>query len=173
MQESIENPEAPKAKEKVSGLTIGIGVLVAAAILLSLWFLFEPLQSRKGNTVQETVTLSVAPSEQEYAKKIEIGNIALSRAENFLHQEVTTLNGEVHNSGAEPVVGLSITTEFSDDMNQVVLRETRKILGNPEVALAPGERRSFEIAFEHVPNSWNMRTPVLRISSLQLPARKQ
>jgi hypothetical protein len=172
MQESIENPETPKAKEKVSGLTIGIGVLVAAAILLSLWFLFEPLESRKGNTVEETVTL-MAPSEQEYAKKIEIANIALSRAENFLHQEVTTLNGEVHNSGAEPVVGLSITTEFSDDMNQVVLRETRKILGNPEVALAPGERRSFEIAFEHVPTSWNRRIPVLRISSLQLPARKR
>src|ERR1700741_54078 len=141
MQESIENPETPKAKEKVSSLTIGIGVVMAVTILVSLWFLFEPLQRGKGNMVQETVALSMAPPEQEYAKKIEIGNVALSRAENFLHQEVTTVNGEVHNSGAEPVLGLSITTEFSDDLNQVVLRETRKILGNPEVALAPGEWR--------------------------------
>jgi hypothetical protein len=173
MQESFENPETPKTKEKVSPLTIGIGIVVAAAILVSLWFLFEPLQSQKGNIVQQTITLNMAPAEQEYAKKIEVGNIALSRAENFLHQEVTTLNGEVYNSGVEPVLGLSITTEFSDDMNQVVLRETRKVLGNPEVALAPGERRAFEIAFEHVPNSWNMRTPALRVSSLQLPARKK
>ena len=172
MQETFENPETPKGKPKTSAITIGTGVVVAAAILVSLWFLFEPLQSRKGNMVQETVVLNMIPAEQEYAKKIEIGKIALSRAENFLHQEVTTLSGEVYNAGTEPVLGLSITTEFSDDMNQVVLRETRKILGAPEVALAPGGRRAFEISFEHVPNSWNMRTPAVRVAYLQLPVKK-
>jgi hypothetical protein len=138
-----------------------------------LWFLFEPLKDRKTDVVQQTIVLNMAPSEQEYTKKIEIGKIVLGRAENFLHQEVTTMNGEVYNGGPQPVLGLSITTEFLDDMNQVVLRETRKVFGSPEAALAPGERRAFEISFEHVPNAWNMRVPSVRVSSLQLPDAKQ
>jgi hypothetical protein len=173
MQGIFQNPETHGSKTKVSPVTIGMAAVAGVAILLSLWFLFEPLQSQKGTSVQGTVILKLSPAEQEYAKKIEIGKIALSRAENFLHQEVTILNGEVYNGGTEPVLGLSLTTEFSDDMNQVVLRETRRVLGTPARALAPGERRAFEISFDHVPNAWNMQAPAVRVSSLQLPAVKQ
>lgn len=172
MQETFENPETPERKPKASPVTIAMGVVVAIAILLSLWFLFEPLQNRKA-TVRETVILKMSPAEQEYANKIEIGNIVMSRAENFLHQEVTTLAGEVHNGGNQPVLGLTLTAEFSDDMHQIVLRETRKVLGTPGMALAPGERRAFEISFDHVPNSWNMQAPVVRVALLQLPLQKE
>jgi len=68
---------------------------------------------------------------------------------------------------------LGLTTEFSDDMNQIVLRETRGVLGSPKGALAPGERRAFEISFDHVPNSWNMRAPGVRVSYLKLPSQEQ
>jgi hypothetical protein len=173
MQETFENPQSPDTKSKSSPVTLGMGVVVAAAILLSLWFLFEPLQSRKVNTVQETVIVKMSPAEQEYVKKIEIGNIAMSRAENFLHQEVTTLTGEIFNGGTEPVMGLTLTTEFSDDMHQIVLRETRRVLGSPGPALAPGERRAMEISFDRVPNSWNMQAPAVRVTQLQLPPQKQ
>jgi hypothetical protein len=173
MQETFENPELPHNKPKLSPLTVGMGLVVAVAILLSLWFLFEPLQSHKSNSVQESIVIKMSPFEQEYSKKIEVGKLAMSRAENFLHQEVTTLTGELYNGGTEPVLGLALTTEFVDDMNQIVLRESRMVLGSPAAPLAPGERRAFEISFDHVPNSWNMQTPAVRISHLQLPARKQ
>ncbi len=172
MQETFQKPETRESKPKASLVTIGMAAVVVVAILVSLWFLFEPLRGRKGPSKQETVSLIMSPAEQEYAKKIEIEKIALSRAENFLHQEVTILNGEVFNGGTEPVHGLSLTAEFSDDMNQVVLRETRRVLGTPEVALAPGERRAIEISLEHVPSTWNMLAPAVRVSYLQLPARK-
>jgi hypothetical protein len=175
MQETFQNPETPQSKPKASPVTIGMAVVVVAAILISLWFLFAPLQRRKGTVLKETVNLSpgMSAAELAYANKIEIGNIAMSRAENFLHQEVTTLTGELYNGGSEPVAGISLTTEFSDEMKQIVLRETRKVLGAPDAALAPGARRAFEISFEHVPHSWNMQAPTVRVSSLQLPARKQ
>jgi len=147
--------------------------VVAAAILVSLWFLFQPPQGRKTRFLQETVVLKMSPAEQEYAGKIEIGKIAMSRAENFLHQDVTTLTGELYNGATEPVLGLSLTTEFSDDMNQIVLRETRKVLGSPEAPLAPGERRAFEISFDHVPNAWNMQAPAVRVSYLVLNPKRQ
>ena len=173
MQETFENPELPSNKPKTSPATVGMAVAVAAAILVGFWFLFEPSQSRRGTARQQSVNVSMSPGEQDYAKKIEIGKIEMSRAENFLHQEVTTLNGEVYNGGTERVIGLGLTTEFSDDMNQIVLRETRGVLGSPKGALAPGERRAFEISFDHVPNSWNMRAPGVRVSYLKLPSQEQ
>ena len=173
MQETFENPETTENKSKISPVTIGMGIAVAAAILVTLWFLFEPFQSGKSVTMKETVVVKMSPAEQEYAKKIEIGNIAMSRAENFLHQEVTTLSGELFNGGTESVLSIVLTTEFSDDMNQIVLRETRKVLGTPAAALAPGERRAFEISFDHIPNSWNMRSPTVRVAHLQLSTQRQ
>jgi hypothetical protein len=173
MQGTFENPETPESKPKASPLTIGMGVVVTAAILISLWFLFEPLQNRNSSSVRETIKLEMNPAERDYSRKIEIGNIGMSRAENFLHQEVTTMAGELHNAGTQPVLSVTLTTEFSDDMNQIVLRETRKVLSTPAAALAPGERRSFEIAFDHIPTSWNKQTPSVRVAHLELPSLKQ
>jgi hypothetical protein len=172
MQEAFENPETPESKSKASTLTVGMGVVVAVAMLLSLWFLFEPLRSRKPSSVEQTVVVNMNPAEQEYAKKIVVGNIAMSRAENFLHQEVTTMAGELYNGGTEPVLTLTLTTEFSDDLNQIVLREKRSVLGAPAAALAPGEHRAFEISFDHVPQSWNRQSPTCRVSHLQLASQK-
>jgi hypothetical protein len=173
MQESFEHPETPERKSKTSPVTLGMGIVVALAILLSLWFLFAPLQNKKSTSVAETAGLKMNSAELEFSKKIEVGKIEMSRAENFLHQEVTTLGAELHNAGTQPVLSVTLTTEFSDDMNQIVLRETRKVLGPPAPALAPGERRAFEISFDHVPNSWNMREPVVRVTRLQLTPEKQ
>lgn len=171
MQDTLEDPETPQPKSKFSPITLAMGVLVAAAILLSLYFLFEPFR-QNAVSVQQSVTVNMNPSEQDYVNKIQISNIAMSRAENFIHQEVTTMSGEVYNSGQLPVVALSLTAEFSDDIRQVVLRETRPVLLNPKAPLKPGERRNFEISFDHVPGSWNMQTPAVHVSRLQLPASK-
>ncbi|MGB2632825.1 MAG: hypothetical protein WAM58_02700 [Candidatus Acidiferrum sp.] len=171
MQDKFENPETPETKSKASRLTVTTGALVTAAILLSFWFLFEPL-GRKSNATHEAAQLLMNPAEKEYTKNIEVGQIAMSRAENFLHQEVTTLTGELHNAGSKQVLGVSVTAEFSDDMSQIVLRETRSVLGSSGPPLAPGARRSFEISFEHIPNSWNMQAPSVRVSQLRLPTKQ-
>ena len=171
MQRALQDPEKPQRVEKRSPVTLIIGGVVALSILLSLWFLFHvPL--RGPATYQATVSLKMAPAEQAYLKNIRIEKIALSRAENFIHQEVTMLSGEVVNDGPEKILYLSLTVEFADSMNQIALRETRGVLGAPSAALSPGERRPFEISFDHVPASWNMQQPYVRASYLQVSHRK-
>jgi len=96
-----------------------------------------------------------------------IENIVLSRAENFLHQEITTLNGELVNGGDRALRGVEVTIEFSDELNQIALREARPILTPRSPSLGAGERRGFEVSFEHIPASWNMQQPAVRISGLQ------
>ena len=114
----------------------------------------------------------MSQAEQMYTISIQIENIALSRAENFVHQEVTILDADIVNAGQQSVAGLTVTVEFFDDMHQVVLRESRAILGTPSAALGPGQKRSFSISFDRVPSSWNLQQPSVQVTHLQLAAVK-
>lgn len=116
--------------------------------------------------------LTFGAAEQAYASKIEIQNLSLSRAENFLHQEVTVLSGDLTNRGERSLTALELTIEFFDELHQVVLRESRQVLSAPSQALASGEHRSFEISFEHIPSGWNMQQPSVHISGLQFAPAK-
>jgi hypothetical protein len=171
MQSPLQNPEKPEKEGRRSPVTLIIGGVVVLSIGLSLWFLFHvPLGGPA--TYQSTVNLKMTLAEQAYLKNIRIDKIALSRAENFIRQEVTILSGEVVNDGPENVQSLSLTVEFADSMNQIALRETRSVLGAPSATLSPGERRPFEISFDHVPSSWSMQQPYVRASYLQFSRRK-
>lgn len=110
--------------------------------------------------------LPFGAAEQDYAPKLQIENLALSRAENFLHQQVTTLSAELINTGDRPLKNVELTVEFSDQLPQVVLRESRIILAAGRPPLAPGERQSFEISFEHIPTSWNRQPPEVRVTGV-------
>jgi hypothetical protein len=168
MQETLESPEPLGSKPKTSVFTIAMSAVVLIAVLVSFYFLFAPLGTRRATSVQETVAVKMTPAEEEYTKKVSVEKVEMSRAENFLHQEVTTLSAELYNSGSEPVSAVVLTAEFFDSMNQIVLRETRQVSGTPAGSLVPGERRPFEISFEHVPDTWNMQAPAVHVSHLQL-----
>jgi hypothetical protein len=172
MPESLQNSEG---KEKAAGRSPITPVLAAVVLLAmgtTLWFLLNSPSAPSPGVAQVVVIPRMGDSEQEYAKSVRVENMALSRAENFLHQEVTILNAEVLNGGAQPVGALVLSVEFSDEMSQVVLRESRGVLGTPPVALAPGERRAFEISFDHIPASWNKQQPAVRVANLQLAKAK-
>jgi len=172
MHATLQSPEPQEAKRSVSPTTMAVAALALLAVAVVLWFLLGPWSAHNAHGGSATGNLRMSPAEQQYVENIQIGNITVSRAENFLHQEVTTVSGEVYNGGNESVSGLRLITQFSDDMNQVVLRETRDVTGAPERPLAAGERRAFEISFEHVPSSWNMQQPSVRVSYLHLPGHK-
>jgi hypothetical protein len=167
MQDSIHNPDSEPLEQKRPLLTFILGAVVVLAICISAWFLFHGPPD--AITSEATVKIKMNSAEDEYITNIKVKDIALSRAENFLHQEVTILSGTVVNSGSQTVVGLQLTVQFSDQMGQVALRESRGVLGSPAAPLGPGRERSFEISVEHVPATWNMRQPSIQVSSLTLP----
>jgi hypothetical protein len=170
MEEALHNPEGGQGEQKSSRRTVVLSGLVAALVVGCFLLVFAPFHKNKGRgALNPDVPMSSA--EQAYLKKIDIANLTASRAENFLHQEVTTLNGEVLNGGDQFVADIRVTFDFTDDMNQIVLRETREILASTDAALAPGEKRNFEISFEHVPPSWNVQAAV-RVSYVRFSARK-
>jgi hypothetical protein len=94
-------------------LAAGAFVVILAAVYL------QPGRQSPPDGAPPNTHFAFGAAEREYAVKIRVENIALSRAENFLHQEVTTLNGEMINDGQRPIRGLELTIEFFDEMNQI------------------------------------------------------
>ena len=171
MEDPLHSTEEQHKPASHLPVTLVLAAVVVLVIAASLWFLFKSPPAPQ-NTLQLVVTPRMSDSEKDYAKNLRVENIAMSRAENFLHQEVTILNAEVVNAGPQAIAALELSVEFTDEMNQVVLREARSVLGAPPAALAPGERRAFEISFDHVPVSWNMQQPAVHVTSLQLAKAK-
>ena len=149
-------------------MTVVIAGLVAVAMAISLWVVLKRPQENPTGVVPVNVPAKMNQAERAYAKALRVENVTLSRAENFIHQEVTILNADVVNDGPQTVQKLFVTVEFLDDMHQIVLRETRGVLGTPATPLAPGQRRSFAVSFDRVPASWNMQQPAVTVAGLQL-----
>ena len=171
MQEILQNQPDPEQRKPLP-LNILLGALVIVAIALSFWFAFKSPRGSSSRALQSTAPVPMTPAEQAYAKSIRIENVALSRAENFIHQEVTILNGDAVNGGQQSVASLTVTVEFFDDLHQVVLRETRSVLGSPAAELRPGQRRTFSISFDRVPPGWNLQQPSVQVVYLQLAILK-
>lgn len=146
-------------------LTFGIGaaivlLLVGGVVLLSRYS--EPA----GN--QALQPLPMGPAEQAYASQVHFLDVKMSRAANFLNQEVTFLFGTMENSGSRRIRQMEVTVEFQDVFGQVILRETQRLFPPRAAPLGAGEQREFELGFEAVPPQWNQVYPSMRITGLSL-----
>jgi hypothetical protein len=164
----IESPEEPRQTRGRSW----IAWMGAATILIALVGVMWPGPDRRSSRLRETHLPFGAP-EQTYAPNLHIENMLPSRAENFLNQEVTIFNGQITNTGNAPVANVEITMEFADEMGQIILRESRVLLPAQAAPLAAGERRDFEISFDHIPPSWNIQNPGVHISGVLFTSRKE
>ena len=164
----IDTPDQPQPKSGRSW----IAWMGAATIAIALAVLMWPGAERHSASITRESHLPFGPAEQTYAPNLQIENLALSRAENFLNQQVTTLAGSLTNAGNLPLSNVELTVEFSDQLGQIVLRETRAVFAPRTPAFAPGEHREFEVSFEHIPSSWNIQQPLVRVSGILFTAKK-
>jgi len=165
----IETPEEPKP----SGGRSWIAWMGAGTILIALVVVMWPNPERRTAPKLHEVHLPFGAPEQAYVASLQIGNLSLSRAENFLNQEVTTLAGQITNSGDRPVANVEITVEFADEFGQIVLRESRTLFTPQAHALAAGQQRDFDVSFEHIPPSWNIQKPAVRVSGILFTSRQE
>jgi hypothetical protein len=157
-------PITSESESKQYPLAMLAGVAVVLLILGGFYFL-----TRQGPSPSVTTEppLPFGDAEQAYAAKIHFSNPQMSRAANMLNQEVTFIVGTVENSGTRVALQIEVTMEFHDLINQVVLRDSNRLLP-PGARLGPGQHRDFQINFDHVPNDWNRQYPSIRVTGLQL-----
>jgi len=166
MQDAFESP-LPAPPKGPGGIFRHPAVIALTTLfgLAALYLLFFRGPVPTPSALKQQLPFGAA--EQAYAAKMQVGNFAMSEAENFLHQKVKYLDGDVKNAGERTLAGIEVMIEFRDDMNQIALRESRPILRGASPELAPGATAHFQVSFDHVPVSWNMQMPTVQVSGLQ------
>jgi hypothetical protein len=164
---SENDPQGPNKTR----LLLVLGVIVAIGLLAFLFLHSSPKQTPPSAAAQPQQP-SMGVEERAYAASVGVDHLEISRAENFLHQEVTTISGEITNGGGRPLDNVELTLEFFDEQNQIAQRETRNLFGPPGPPIAPSDHREFEISFEHISNAWNLRPPVVKVTALQFAPAK-
>jgi hypothetical protein len=165
----IEAPEQPQPKPGRSWIAWMGAATIAIALAVVMW----PGAERHSVSSTRESHLPFGDAEQAYAPKLQIENLPLRRAENFLNQEVTTVPGRLTNAGDLPLSNVELTVEFFDQLGQVVLRESRAAFAPQTPPFAPGESRDFEVSFEHIPSSWNIQQPLVRVSGILFTSKKE
>src|SRR6202167_6803973 len=135
-----------------------VALLVGAAVLYSHYT--KPPES------EDDKPLPVGPAEQAYASQIHFLEPKMSRAANFLNQEVTYVFCTVENGGDRKIHQIEITIEFHDPFNQVILRDKQRLFLPTAAPFLPGQQRDVQIPYEHIPPQWNMVFPSIAVSGL-------
>jgi hypothetical protein len=135
-----------------------VGLLVGVSLLVSKY------STPAGSEVEKP--LPMGPEELAYAPQIHFLEPKMSRAANFLNQEVTYVFCTVENGGNRKVQQIEITIEFHDPFNQVILRDKQRLFLPTAQPFMPGQQRDVQVPYEHIPAQWNNVYPSIVVSGL-------
>jgi len=144
------------------------GAIVVAICLAGLVFLIHISQPSGPVAAKQ---LPFGSAEQAYAEHIHFANIQMARAKNMLDQEFTYLGGTISNEGTQTIKAMDVTIEFRDPFNQVILRDTERLIGAATNPLGPSQPRDFQVTLEHIPEQWNQQYPSIRVTGLILESQ--
>lgn len=162
----MPQPEQREERNYVPMLIgLGLVILVVAAIAIL------------GRTRQST-----ALQPDPYAQNLQVSDMRLSRAENFVGGTVTYLDFALHNAGQQTVAGAQVEATFYNTLGEVVQKEVlpvrvlqaNQLAGYPDLIdlaqapITPGQSKAVRITLEHVSSEWNQAAPDLRFLNLRL-----
>ncbi len=101
-----------------------------------------------------------------YVRSLRLGGVEMKAHESYLKQSIVEITGNIGNAGDRPLGAVDINCVFYDPYGQVILRERSQIVAKRLGGLAPGETKSFRMAFDSVPESWNQALPQLVIAAI-------
>ena len=143
---------------------IGVAVVVVLVALL-VW-----LGSGNRTTPQ-------APN--AYADQLQISNVKMAAAQNFVGGTVTYVDGKITNTGEKTVTGAVVEVIFRNSLGQVVQKEQipvrvlvfqgpeRNIVDLRAAPLQPGSSADFRLTIEgSISADWNQGYPEVRIASV-------
>lgn len=117
-----------------------------------------------------------------YAQKLELSDIKLSAAENYMGGTVTYLDFKITNTGDHALVGADVHAEFKNSLGEIVQKETlplhvlveNQLAGYPDLVdmsrapIGPGQTRTVRITLEHISEDWDRSYPQMELVDLKL-----
>ena len=103
---------------------------------------------------------------KQYVRNLRLSDVEMKATESYMKQRVVEITGKIANNGERAVNVVEINCVFRDAYGQVVLRERVAVVGRRTGGLAPGDKKSFRLAFDSIPESWNQALPDLVIAQI-------
>ena len=148
-----------KRERKVPPLVFILLALVVAGGA-GFWYLEQ--QSRRVITTATVLT----PEAKAYVSNLKLSEVDMKAAEAYLKQTLVEIVGKITNGGDRKLKSIYVTCVFQDPFGQVVFREQVAILPARAGSLGPGETKSFRLAFDNLPGTWNQALPQLVIAQI-------
>src|SRR5882762_17351 len=101
-----------------------------------------------------------------YLKNLALSEVQMQANESYMKQAVVEIAGKIGNQGDRVVKLVEINCVFHDVYGLVVLRERVAIAGRKAGELRPGATKSFRLAFDSIPESWNKQMPDMVIAQI-------
>ena len=149
-------------KHPSAGLPVPILVVGALVLVACTAGFFFIRQARNRPPDVPVLTQEAAA----YLRNLQLEDVDMKAAENYLKQTAATITGKITNNGARTVRLVEINCVFRDPTGRALLRERTAIIGRKTGPAAPGQTRSFELTFDNIPQGWNQVMPDLVISQI-------
>lgn len=146
-------------------LDLGLPIYIIAALVVLGGALLGYLQFSGSRTRTDEMTLT--PEARQYVGNLKLSPPAMKASENYFKQMVTEITGQINNAGDRRVKIVEVYCVFYDSYGQLVLRERVPIVSAAMGGLKPDETKSYRLAFDDIPESWNHLMPQLVIAGIK------
>ena len=156
--------DSGKTKTEEAKPSIPVPILVGAIVValgLGAWA-FLDYWARKHPPAPPVLTAEA----KQYVRNLRLSDVEMKAAESYMKQRVVEITGKIANNGERPVNVVEINCVFRDAYGQVVLRERVAVVGRRTGGLSPGDKKSFRLPFDSIPESWNQALPDLVIAQI-------
>jgi len=137
-----------------------IGLLAAAVLGGGVYALV-----RYGSSAQQPASLTA--DAKAYTRNLKLADVEMKATASYVGQEIVEILGKITNAGDRHLQHVELNCVFYDPYSQVVLRERVSIVRAKTGGLKPDETKSFRLAFDSIPQSWNKVMPQLVIASIE------
>jgi len=155
----LEESKPSVAPSMVSPVVIVIAVLIAVGAA-GFWYLDRA--SRQPPPPPPPLT----DEAKAYASKLQHSDGEMGAREDYLHNKVVEITGNIYNAGDRVLNLVEINCVFHDPYGQVVLRQRTPIVSGKAGGLAPGAQKPFRLPFDTIPESWDNVMPQLVIARI-------
>lgn len=102
---------------------------------------------------------------REYLEHLQLDNVRMQQSDSMVDQRVIEILGTIINHGTRTIKLAEVTCVFRDYDNKEVKRERLPIVSTS--SLSPNDSKTFRLAFDDVPQTWNQVMPTLVIAQIQ------